>query len=483
MLAVNRRKIFLLFSFILIPFFANAKVVINEIMYDLDGADSDREWVEIYNDSDTDTDLSNWKFYDGSNHVLNEPPKNGGRGSLVIPAHEYAIFSANAAVFLSEHLDYSGILIDTVMNLNNLNAILKLIDKDMNEIDSISYNKDMGASGDGNSLQKINSVWVASMPTLAMKNSNNQFLNQDNLEIETKEKSIISQQTEKSVMWLTEPQIYANAGKDKTVVVGSEIEFSGKCLGLNGVLLTNGRYLWNFGDGAFSEGQKVKHVYHYPGEYIAVLNVSSGEYASSDAVNIKIIPNELKIIEANKDFIKIQNDSKADLDISGWIVRNENKEFKFPTATFIKAVSSLILSSEISRIVYETGAVQLLYSNGSLAYEFIAISGDVSHVSHSVANMANTNMANNVKNVESPMSNIIIENEQKGAVNKTEEIKLSGNFEAIPAVEEENYQLTAVADSVLSEDVKVNNWKWFVLAGLVGVISGGGYLINSKIKN
>ena len=33
---------------------ANAEVIINEIMYDLKDSDNNREWIEFYNNGDTD---------------------------------------------------------------------------------------------------------------------------------------------------------------------------------------------------------------------------------------------------------------------------------------------------------------------------------------------------------------------------------------------------------------------------------------------
>jgi hypothetical protein len=107
--------------------------------------------------------------------------------------------------------------------------------------------------------------------------------------------------------WPVEPQIFANAGKDKTVIVGADVYFSGQALGIEKEPLENARYLWNFGDGAIAENQNVKHIYQYLGEYIAVLDVSSGKFSTSDNLLVKVIPNQLKISEINKDFIKLTN--------------------------------------------------------------------------------------------------------------------------------------------------------------------------------
>ena len=172
-----------------------------------------------------------------------------------------------------------------------------------------------------------------------------------------------------SVSWPVEPQIYANAGKDKTVIVGADVYFSGQALGIEKEPLENARYLWNFGDGAIAENQNVKHFYKYPGEYIAVLDVASGKFSTSDNLLVKAIPNQLKISEANKDFIKLFNESNVTLDISGWFLKVESKTFKFPESTLIKANSNLIIPSSNSGLeAINSNSVELLYSNGSKAF-------------------------------------------------------------------------------------------------------------------
>src|SRR5580704_16125556 len=78
---------------------AHAQIVITEIMYDPSGSDVGAEWIEIYNASNSPIDLTKWKVNDGTNHVLNPPPKNGGHGSLLLGANAYLILAADAASF------------------------------------------------------------------------------------------------------------------------------------------------------------------------------------------------------------------------------------------------------------------------------------------------------------------------------------------------------------------------------------------------
>src|SRR3989338_3912521 len=109
------------FFILSVPTVADGQVVISEIMYDVSseiGADDKREWVEVFNAGSSSVDLSGWKINDGSNHILNEPPANGGTGSLALSPGAYAILTDDAATFRAL---YPGVatVIDTVLDLNN----------------------------------------------------------------------------------------------------------------------------------------------------------------------------------------------------------------------------------------------------------------------------------------------------------------------------------------------------------------------------
>src|SRR3989344_3982519 len=102
--------------------FQAGDLVINEIMYNLEGTDTNHEWIEIFNPKNNAVNLDGGKLYDGdgeTNSGLNAPPKNGGQGSLIIPAGGYAILAAKADVFLADHQGFSGTVIDTVLDLKN----------------------------------------------------------------------------------------------------------------------------------------------------------------------------------------------------------------------------------------------------------------------------------------------------------------------------------------------------------------------------
>ena len=143
-------------TFFIWPKIIFAQVIINEIMYDLSGTDDKHEWVELYNNGSAPVDLTDYKFNDGdtaTNHGLNAPPKNNSRGSIILNANEYLLLADDAATIASDLPAYNGTIIDTVINLSNTGATLKLLDKDSLEISTVSYTKDLGATGNGRTLE------------------------------------------------------------------------------------------------------------------------------------------------------------------------------------------------------------------------------------------------------------------------------------------------------------------------------------------
>ena len=349
-----------------------AQIEISEIMYDVPnevGADKDREWIELYNSGSSDVDLTGWKFNDGSNHLLNAPPKNGSRGSLTISAGEFIILSGKAETFIIDHPEYSGTVIDTVMSLNNTSETILLLDENGNTVDSFSYTKDLGADGDGNSLQRVSGEWVAGIPTLGEENTVSTAA--PYFPDESGEKSQTVQTTSISSLFPTEPQITVYAGESRVVIVGADTEFRGEALGLKGEPLAGARYQWNMGNGELKEGKAILHFYHYPGEYVVILTVSSGQYAASDRLIVTAVSAQVNISKANADLIELTNESDVELNLSWWILKAGKKLFTIPKDTLILAGRTLVFSDEVTQLaVVDPYDVELLYPNGVAAYHY-----------------------------------------------------------------------------------------------------------------
>ena len=163
---MSKKILLFLAFFIFISSFSvvYAEVVINEIMYDPENADVQREWVEIYNDTNTDLDLSNWKFLekiDASNHGLVL-----AQGSAIVPSGGYALIVIDLAKFLASW-SFNGTIykVNSVNSLNNTGAKLILKNSSGIEVYSYEYASTVGGAGDGNSLQKISGSWSGATPT------------------------------------------------------------------------------------------------------------------------------------------------------------------------------------------------------------------------------------------------------------------------------------------------------------------------------
>ncbi len=161
---MNERSAALTLIALLLPAAVSADIRITEVMYDAAGSDAKREWIEIYNDGVVSVDLSREKLTDQKAHALNLPPKNGGVGSLTIPGGTYAVIAADATTFRASHPSVA-IVIDTVLSLPNNSGRVSIGGVTM------TYEKALGASGTGESLQLSGSTWIHAKPTPGAPNA------------------------------------------------------------------------------------------------------------------------------------------------------------------------------------------------------------------------------------------------------------------------------------------------------------------------
>lgn len=159
-----RNSLSLIALLLLSPQFVAAQVVISEIMYDVPGSDSKAEWIELQNIGTEAVDISKWKFNDGSNHILNVPPKNGSIGTLSIPSGGYLLLAADAGAFLSGHTVVVSV-IDTTMSLGNDSGKISVLDEGGKAMAKASYSSSKGAGGTGESLQLVDGKWKHAKPT------------------------------------------------------------------------------------------------------------------------------------------------------------------------------------------------------------------------------------------------------------------------------------------------------------------------------
>ena len=355
---------FLVFTFFILAVPAYANVVISEIMYDLEGADTGREWVEIKNESAA-VDLTGWKFFEGGvNHGLNLV-----QGDISLSENGFAIIADNAEKFLLDWPEFSGTVFDSSFSLSNTGETIALRDTGLEDIDSVSYLSEWGANGDGNSLQKLGSTWSSATP-IPNEQKQKEEMEEDKISppLQGGDGGGNGSTPEPS------PAPFSTyAGEDKSAIAGAEVYFEGQVEGVEEELAQKGRFLWNFGDGATGEGRNIKHSFKYPGIYIINLDASFGMYSDSDSLKVSVSSTGISISEIEPgEFIKIKNDSKMISDISGFGIQiNDSKIFNFPKDTKLAANSFLTLDSLMLGLeISDTGEAKILYPNGKILFSF-----------------------------------------------------------------------------------------------------------------
>jgi len=158
-----------------------ARIFINEIMYNPQGSDESREWVEIYNGGDA-VNLEGWKLNTGgTNHSLSLI-----QGSFILPAASYAIIANSTSTEAIVDPSYRGNFYRASFSLRNTTSAIEQIflKRENDIIDQAGYESSWNANGDGKSLQRKSfdqsgldaNNWRAEIPTLGAENVFNNFI-------------------------------------------------------------------------------------------------------------------------------------------------------------------------------------------------------------------------------------------------------------------------------------------------------------------
>ena len=106
------RFVGIIISLLYLPFVASAQVVITEIMYDVEGSDSEKEWVEIYNsDSESITikggtsGQDSWRIYHKSASGVESNKtfaSEAYQGTMTLAPNGYAVVVQNGDSFKND---------------------------------------------------------------------------------------------------------------------------------------------------------------------------------------------------------------------------------------------------------------------------------------------------------------------------------------------------------------------------------------------
>jgi hypothetical protein len=357
---------------VFLPQLAVAQVYISEIMYNPAGNDTGREWLEVC--SDAAADLNGWKFFEnGSNHGLAD-----FRGGFNLTAGSCAVIVSDPNLFIADFPNYAGIILDSSWSSFNNTAGEELAIKDNNlDIkDSVVYDVGLGASDDGNSLQKVSGVWVVATPTPGVPQNNTVTAGDTAASSATAETSGGGSAWPDYVPPEKMPKIKVEIVALARAIAGAAQKFEARVYGTKNEPVNNARVLWNFGDGARGEGKYATHIFGYPGTYTVVADAASGEYAATARLNIVVESNALYISEVSPGatttaWIEIANPAASVADLSGWFLETDNRRFMFMANSILAPRSFAVFASENTGLIIPlVGEARLLYPNGKIADAF-----------------------------------------------------------------------------------------------------------------
>lgn len=349
-------------------------VYISEIMYDPQGGNTSRRWVEIYNDTSSAIDLTTatWKFYENkTNHGITSS-SDSSLGTSVFSGG-YAVIADNPKQFLVDYPSYAGVVYDTTFSLPTSGTDYHIALKESSsasalEISPVDYSPSIGGNNDGSSFSKIDGVWVRGNAT---PGAINQLYVESSSSSDSSTSSTTTTQATIAQQSPPTADIILYMPTEKVVVAGAEATFSIFGLTHLGKQIENLSYTWAYGDGGQGGGSTTMYRYAYPGRYIASVEGSNGYVAGSGHMNIRVVAPEIAITDVSTGkygtYIDIENPNLYDLDFSQWRLTINGAIFLFPKNTILAGnsithISGLAMGFASTTISSST-VIKILFPN------------------------------------------------------------------------------------------------------------------------
>jgi hypothetical protein len=143
------------------PSVTHAQILFTEIMYDVPGADTGHEWVEIQNRGSSSINLTDKsvRLVVGTEKHLIKPYQGGA----TLAAASVGIIASNPTTFLADHPSFKGQLYKSSFSLTAATTLALMSGTDT--LATATYTSESGAAGDGNSLQLHATSYIPGAPT------------------------------------------------------------------------------------------------------------------------------------------------------------------------------------------------------------------------------------------------------------------------------------------------------------------------------
>lgn len=472
----------------LFPFVASAQVVISEIMYDAPGLEGsgEHDWVEVFNAGASAVDISLYRFFEaGTNHTLKLES-----GSATLPSGGYAVIANATTTFLADWPTFGGTLFDSSFNLNSSGELIGIRIDSSDTTNDFTYSPSDAATNNGSSLHRVSvsgaafaagtpSPGTGSLSSSAGGSSDTGSGSGASTTTTTTTTSTNTYAPVSSYVAPPEPQLFADAGDDRTVIVAADTEFLGRAYNRKKETVSgNIRFLWNFGDGRTAEGQSVLHHFEYPGRYAVVLNIAENRDAASDKIIVTAEPAKLALASFSDGSVMIENNAGRDLDLSGWIVRSFGRYFVVPKDSIILAGESLRIGDKTLGF-RSSPDTELDYPNGALALEAGAASGNPAseEVSEPIVAPVSANPPPAPDALTAAMSA-----PPDMTVDQTGDVSPSETENAVDRIEDTQASSSQIAAAGAAVSDKDGSYLWWFGAFGLAVVGGGALVAARRIR-
>jgi PKD repeat protein len=321
-------------------------VILNEILPNPKGDDSENEFIELKNLTDKEIDLEGWKLEDAAGTKFVISSKNFS--STKIPGKGFFVIYRK----------------DSKIALNNSgNETLKLYQPNDNLVDLLIYSGTVSEDVSYARDEKNNWAWTTQ----------------------------ITPGQENVIKKLNQPPKAVISAKNKALVNEEIIFDASDSYDPDGDAIS---YSWDFGDGTKSQEILVKHIYKKAGQYNVKLEVKDS-FGLTDSASLKIeilegekiislSPVEAEILVTeflpnpkgadDGEWIEIYNAGDKEIDLSGWFLDDADggsKPYKIKEGTKILPGEYLVFYRKETKIALNNNfdSVRILDPEGNLFFE------------------------------------------------------------------------------------------------------------------
>jgi hypothetical protein len=340
-----------------LPYVSVASVRINEVAWMGTTESYLCNWVELYNQSSTPVDVTEWTLeIDDTVRPLEE----GDGKTATVPSRGFLVLERVTNTCPDAVPGVFGWSI-ALGNLPNSGATLTLRRADDTVADQVAGGTDwQNIGGDNDSketAQRTSAGWVTAPATPGAKNQDSK---ETTPKQETKEKQSANT-TSKTTTNTTKYRYGRSGGTADTEPLGTndhalELEISGPRTTYVGQPMTLSvtpsgvgdgvaqslHYQWNWGDRHTTTKPNPTHAYAFPGTYVVTVRGTYADYEAVTRHEITVLPVRLSIERDQANNIQIQNTAPYELNLSGYTVTG-TRAITFPARSISLAKQTVTI--------------------------------------------------------------------------------------------------------------------------------------------